>query len=417
MNIRLKHSRGLRSLLRKTSVLMSLFVFCASTSQAQQFEDAASIEYGRFDFTPTVDLGFRYDDNLLKTNANKSSSWSYWISPQLNLRTSKDNSDLGIAYRLRRENFFSSSADNYTDHFFIVDLDTEFDARNRLQASLEFEDGHDERGARFSIGRGQTLARPDQYKQVEFDALYSYGAFNATGRLELNLNIVDLNYDIDDIDNYLARDRTINTIGGTFLYRIGPVTDLTVDVIHSRVAYKFDLELGNPLDSRVNQFLLGVKWEATAKTSGFIKVGYEQKNFLSSSRSDFSGFDWSAGVVWEPTTYATIEFISASNTNETNGEGNFIRGRDYSVEWRHEWLERLRSRVGVSWNNNRYEGQLIGGLDIRSDDNASFNAALYYQFRRWLNFELGYRYSERKSNRSQIDFNRNQFWLNALVTL
>ena len=134
-------------------------------------------------------------------------------------------------------------------------------------------------------------------------------------------------------------------------------------------------------------------------------------------REDFGGFDWSASVLWEPTEYASVELFTGADTNETNGEGNFIRGRSHSAQWRHEWLERLRTKAAINWNDNRYEGQLVQGFDIRADDNFSFNGSVYYQFRRWLSFEVGYRYSERDSNRDLIDFDRNQFVLNALITL
>jgi len=53
----------------------------------------------------------------------------------------------------------------------------------------------------------------------------------------------------------------------------------------------------------------------------------------------------------------------------------------------------------------------------RQDDNFRFQASLYYQFRRWINIELGYIYDERDSNRDDIDFGRNQFLINALFTL
>lgn len=409
-----------KKLITKQSYLISALLFVVATisfsTTAQQFEDAASVEFGSFEFTPTVDLGLHFDDNLTKTTSNKIDSWSLLVSPQLNLQSSFGSNQLNLAYRFRSEAFFSSNEDNYTDHFLLADLDLEFDARNRLKVGIELEDGHDERGSSFSIGSGQNLAEPDQYKQTQFDALYSYGAFNADGRLELNFNIRDLDYDIES-ERYRARDRQFASITGTFLYRVGATTDITFDIQQTEVDYKFALDAMNPLDSTIREYLVGVKWEATAKTSGFAKVGYEEKDFDSALRKDFGGFDWSAGVVWEPTEYASIELFTGADTNETNGEGNFIRGRTHSVQWRHEWLERLRSKATVTWNNDRYEGQLVEGLGIRSDDNFSLNTSVYYQFRRWLNFEVGYRYSERDSNRNLIDFDRNQFVLNALVTL
>lgn len=383
---------------------------------AQQFEDAASLEFGGFDVTPTVDVGLRYDDNVTRANTDEISSWSRIIAPQVSMVSSLGASQVNLGYRLVNETYFSSQEDNYTDHFFVADVDLELNARNRIKASMQFEDGHEERGSGYSIGSGVALTSPDLYKQTQFDILYSYGAFNAEGRLDVNLNIRDLNYDIDT-PAYLVRDRKLSELGGTFYYRVGATTDVTFDASFTEVDYKYAADITNPLDSSNSSYLVGLKWEATAQTSGFAKIGYQEKDFDSAFREDFDGIDWAAGVLWAPVDYASLELVTKADTNETNGEGNFIRGRTHSLEWRHKWLERVRSSASITWNNNRYEGELVDGFDIRSDDNLYLRASVYYQFRRWLNFELGYRFDQRDSNRTGIDYDRNQFLFNALITL
>ncbi|MFC4701995.1 outer membrane beta-barrel protein [Glaciecola siphonariae] len=390
--------------------------FTATVATAQQFDDAANFALGGFDVTPTVDIGLKYDDNVTRANIDSISSWSRIISPHIMMESSLGASQVTLGYRLRNEDFFSSKEDNYTDHFFVAQADVEFNARNRVIASLNFEDGHDARGSNFSIGTGASLSEPDKYKQTELDILYSYGAFNSDGRLDLNFDIRSLNYDIDT-PLYRARDRDISRLAGTFYYRIGAVTDAVFEARYTSIDYQFALNPMNVLDSDEVSYLVGIEWKATAQTSGFAKVGYQEKDFESSLREDFDGFDWELGVLWEPVDYSSLEFITSSGTNETNGEGNFIRDNRFSLEWKHEWLERLRSSVQISFANERYEGQLIDGFDIRSDDNRRLRASVYYQFRRWLNFELGYVYDERESNRDAIDFDRNQFILNALITL
>ena len=399
----------------KALCILGLVVSFSSVN-AQQFEEAASIEFGGFDVIPTVDVGLRFDDNVTRASSEEISSWSRIIAPQISMVSSLGASQVDFAYRLVNEEFFSSKEDNYTDHFFTAGVELELNARNRVTTRLNYEDGHEGRGTGFSIGSGVTLNEPDQFKQSELDILYSYGAFNAQGRLDVNANIRELNYDLNS-PTYKSRDRKLSTLGGTFYYRVGATTDATFDVSLTKVDYKFALNSLNPLNSINMSYLVGLKWEATAQTSGFAKVGYQEKDFDSNLRDDFSGFDWAGGVLWEPVEYASIELITRANTNETNGEGNFIRARTHSVEWRHDWLERLRTSASVSWNNNRYEGQIIDGFSIRSDDSLGFNASVYYQFRRWLNFEVGYKFNERDSNRDGIDYDSNQFIINALITL
>jgi hypothetical protein len=383
---------------------------------AQQFDEAANFPVGSFDVTPTVDIGLVYDDNVTRADTDTISSWSRIISPNITIENSQGASQFTLAYRLRNQSYFSSSVDNYTDHFLLAQADMELNSRNRLVATLNFEDGHDDRGSNFSIGGGDLLTEPDTYKQSEIDFLYSYGAFNAEGRLDLNFDFRTVDYDINTPE-YRARDRELTRLGGTFYYRIGAVTDAVFEARYTRVEYQFaEVEL-NPLDSDEISYLLGIEWKATAQTAGTVKFGYQEKDFDSRLRQDFTGFDWEIGVEWEPVDYSRFEFLTSSGTNETNGEGNFIRDNSYSIKWNHDWLERLRTIVKVSLNKDTYEGLVGQGFDTRKDDNKQLRASAFYQFRRWLNFEVGYIYEERDSNRDFIDFDRNQFIINALVTL
>jgi hypothetical protein len=399
--------------LKVTSAILCIIV--SSAAVAQQFQDPASIEFGSFDVTPTLDLGLRYDDNVIRSNANKISSWSQIVSPQVVMLNSFGASQVSVGYRLRNERFYSSAQDNYTDHFFFAGVDFELNARHRLDIGVDYTDGHEDRGTGFSIGNTEALYTPDKFKQAELDLLYSYGAFNADGRLETSFNITNRDYDLNS-PRYLARDRTFTSLGGAFFYRVGATTDATFDIIYRAIDYKFDLNPLSPLNSTQVSYLLGLKWEATAQTSGFAKIGYQEKDFDSEFREDFDGNDWAAGVVWEPTDYSAVEITTRNDTNETNGEGNFIRGRAYEIEWRTDWLERLRSTASYTWGSDRYEGQ-SGDFDVREDDLVKFKASLFYQFRRWVNIEVGYVYDQRDSNRTAIEYDRNQFIINALITL
>lgn len=390
-------------------------VFCQA-SGAQQFQDAASLELGGVDFTPTLDVGLEYDSNVIQDDENIVESWSRVIAPQLNFNTIYGASDISVAYRVVDQTYFSSSGDDYTDHFLRASVDFEINVRNRFALNARYLDGHDARGASFSIGQGDNLVGVDRFEESQFDLSYSYGSFNADGRLEFDLMFLDKNYEIES-DEYRVRNREETRAGVGFLYRLGPLTDLAVDYERTLVNYDFSINPLNPLDSIENSILLGLEWDATAKTSGFAKVGYQEKNFDSEDRDDFEGIDWSLGVTWEPFEYSQINIVTRADTNETNGEGNFIRTNYHSIEWNHTWLDRLRTSVSYRLANNRYEGQVVDGTAIRSDDESRVRFSTYYQSKRWLSFELSYTLDERDSNRNIIDFDRNRVLLSALVTL
>ena len=76
----------------------------------------------------------------------------------------------------------------------------------------------------------------------------------------------------------------------------------------------------------------------------------------------------------------------------------------------------MRSTASYTWGTDRYEGQTVSA-DVREDDLVRFKTSLFYQFRRWMNIEVGYIYDQRDSNRTNIEYDRNQFIINALFTL
>ncbi len=400
----------------KTAVAISICVFCTNVALAQETQVGAPIKLGAFDLVPSLDVGVNYDDNVTKQNEDAIDTWARFVAPEVSLFTSAGASDFVFNYRIENEDHFSSEADNYTDHFLNLQAQLEFDVRNRLGLTGSFVDSHEERGSGFSIGEGAGLAEPDRFKRRGLQAQYGYGAPNATGRLELNVGFDDLDYDINT-DDYRARDRETTSLGGTFLYKIGAATDATFDLRRRYIDYDFALDGDNPLDSRVDQILIGVSWEATAQTTGSAKIGYQSRTFDSSAREDFDGVDWEVGIVWQPLQYAEIEFSTSSDTDESNGLGDFIERDSFALTWRHVWAERLRSSAGFTFSNDVYGGRIGDEGASREDDNTGFSVSLDYQLKRWVNVEIGYNYSERSSNNLSVEFDRNQIFVNTTLTL
>ncbi|GLR72869.1 outer membrane beta-barrel protein [Agaribacter marinus] len=387
-----------------------------NNANAQVGQDASSVNMGPFDLVPKVTTGLEYNDNLIRSASGSVDSWSFFVAPELGMYTSLGASDFSVRYRLSDKNHFSSSEDDYTDHLLVANVDIDLNARNRIRSGVRFEDGHDARGTGFSIGSGDTLVEPDQYKRSSVDFLYSYGASGADGRLNVDFKVDNLDYDIATFQ-YLARDRKRTTLGGTFFYRVGPATDLTFDARRSYIDYKVALNPANPFDSKQDEFLVGLSWEATSQTSGFAKIGYQTKSFDSNERDDFNGVDWEIGMIWEPVSYSEFTFKTESQTNETNGEGDFIQADLYEFAWEHEWLARLSSNVRLNFRNDTYEGVALLGQELRSDDNFEGAVSVNYDFRRWVKFQVTYQYTERDSNRSFVNFDQNLFMFNAYLSL
>ena len=401
-------------MLKRTKSIIAMSVICATPTLFAQ--EAGRIQAGQFDLIPSFTSSMAYVDNVAYARDDDPEiySWRATISPELIAATQIDGNPFQVGYRLERGVFFSSSADDYTDHFIEASGEYELNSRHRVNAIAQYEDGHEERGTGFSLGLGTAITTPDRYKSTSLGGEYSYGAVTSDGVITLKANRETLDYERSE-QAYLIRDRVKNKVGAELGYRIGSATTALLDVTQTFVRY--DNQTGiTTRDSDETRVLLGVRWESTAATTGFAKVGYKEKDFDAATRSTFYGTDWEVGIEWQPLTYSTVNFSTSADTNETNGEGSLIRGRNYRLSWTHQWLERLSSSLRYARENNEY---IVDDEDFtnRDDKLSIYAASLNYEARRWLSFSLFYRIEDRDSNREAINFDQSVVGVSAEVTL
>jgi hypothetical protein len=165
--------------------------------------------------------------------------------------------------------------------------------------------------------------------------------------------------------------------------------------------------------STENYYFGGLKWEATAATTGMIRLGYLQKNFDSSAIKDYSSFAWDAGIRWSPLTYSVFDFITSKRTQESTGVGSAIASSNYGVTWNHAWSSRLRTQALASYRKDDF----IDSSPDRLDKTAAFGAKVSYDFRRWLIFGAEYTHTDRNSNQTIYDYKRNLYLLTVGATL
>ena len=405
---------------------LSKLALCTALATATaSAQEAGSIGLGGFDLIPTVTTSLSYDDNVTRSIANSTDSFVSIIAPELMLLNNFGANQLQVGYSLKRGDYFSTSEDDYTDHFLSASLGMELNSRNRFNTSVLFEAGHEARGTGFSLGGGDALTSVDKYKQKDFNFVYSYGALSANARIDVNLAVQDMDYDskfiavvnaagvTEQVDNYRSRDRTSETIGTSFYYNLASATDLVVDLVHKNLDYDVARDPLNPLDSAESSVLVGVKWESTAATTGYAKVGIKRKDFDVETRDNFTGNIWQAGVTWQPYDRSTFNLVTNSDTRETNAEGNFIVAETIAVDWQHQWMERLSTTASVAYGTDTYDAQ----SNERKDKTSDFSLVAAYQFTRWMTVQAGYKFEKLTSNRQSIGYNRTLFSITARITL
>ena len=365
----------------------------------------AGFPVGPLTVFPGIDLAHGYDDNLfLRPTARTSSSFTV-VSPYIRAEAKPGPHKFDLGFRIDDGRYHSSPADSYTDYSLLGNGDMVFSGRAGLKMRAEHRHGHDPRG---STDRGVS-ATPDEYDNTGIDGVFRYGAPGAQGRIEIDAGAFARRYTNNRISTSAA-DRDTSQLGGTFFWRVMPRTELLAQVGHRNIDYKLGT---STLDSTETRYLVGVKWEATAATTGIAKFGHLKKDFDSAARQDFSGSSWDVGVRWSPLSYSVFDFTSSKQTSESTGVGDTVVGKNYGVTWSHAWSSRLRTQALATFRNDTFVGPGV----TRKDDNTSFGVKVAYDFRRWLKLGAEYTHFVRDSNDNTFNYKRNLLLFTVGATL
>jgi polysaccharide biosynthesis protein VpsM len=350
-------------------------------------------------FTPTLQVSERYDDNFREVEDNQDASWITTITPTFMLGAQGRKSAYALTYSASSDFFHSSHADDNTDHHLTADAGFEFDVRNRLKLSAGYHKVEE------TASQDQDIEN-DKFSTSNIGGVYSFGGERARGQIDFGANYEELRYQNGNNLN-ADKERDTTALSSTFYYRVAPKTRALVEARHT----DYDYLSNTRLNSNNIALLGGVTWDATAKTTGTIKIGGERKRFDDSRIDDKSGSLWEVGVSWSPRTYSTFDLKTRRALDEGDSGASSIQAQSTTLSWNHKWLERLSSDVSYTYSDQAYQ-------DVTRDDRIdTFGLGLTYEMRRWLDVGIGYKYAENDSSAVGESYKRNIYSISVTASL
>jgi len=116
----------------------------------------------------------------------------------------------------------------------------------------------------------------------------------------------------------------------------------------------------------------------------------------------------------------SLKLVATRKTNETNiSTADYILSDGLRARYLQRFTAKISGSVGLSYNNDKYHGELTFGGETRERDDDIYSAslALQYEFREWFKTDLGYLYSRRDSNFSEFDYSNNTFFIRITGSL
>lgn len=393
-------------------------------SKAPEFGKPSGVPWGPVTVYPEADLTFKSNDNIYSQPNTKKSATITVLAPKVKLEAKTGPHVFDLTYRVEHGSYSGVSSANYTDQGLTGNAKWVFSGRSGLKLKAEYLQGHDDQG---SIPGAATHANPDKWHQSTFGGTLGYGAEGAQGRVEVDAGLISKRYDNFKSDAFgnpdnTKRDHDDTKLGATFYWRVMPKTQLLFQAEQTKIDYKQGSFVGlggvpnwTTLDSTDRRYLVGVTWEAAAKTTGIFKVGSLKKDFSDASLRDFSGTSWEGTVKWSPLTYSNFDFTTSRGTNETT-IGNASIDSKYGVNWNHAWNSRLSSVL--SYSNTKSDYQYNDGVAVHQTDKIdTYGLKLNYQWTRNVRVGAGYDYTDKDSNVAAFSYKRNIYsvFLNAAI--
>jgi hypothetical protein len=384
-------------------ILFGITGFAASAS-------AQALELGPFRILPSLELSLEYDDNILLTSENEIDDFIWHITPGVIVELPARMYAIRLGYQ--------ADILRYTDN---TDLDT---VHHTVLGD-----------ARVSFNFGLGLRLTDRF--LVTDEFAGFPVPELTQRIDRHENTldvgadytvrerytIDFNYrwfmvDYRDDPEFDQLDRDDHTFAGTLFYRVLPKTSVLGEVDYNLVRYDIPAVAADR-DSDAWRFMLGVKGDVTAKTSLLVKAGWEWRDYENPARQDWDGLVAEGSVIWKYREPSEIRIYGGRANVESTFQGNNYYVTSYAgAEVRHFLSERLILRVRALGGVNDYpEDTTIGAKTAeRSDTFFEAGVSLKYQMRRWLAFELGYRFLKNDSNFDDFDYTDNRIKASVLLS-
>lgn len=386
-------------------IIATLGPWTASGAFADLF-DPAAVDVGAMKLVPVITMEQTYDDNFYRQSGNTSEFHIQTLGWQLDGDIQDGPHEYRAQYHGKAGFIDSSSNDNYVDH--VARLQGHWHPLTRHQFELQggYEELHDRRGTEYFQGQqAQLIDEPARYRRESALARYIYGADQAPGQLQFELNATNKTY-LNFRDLTAASDQLMVEGTTTFLWRIAGSLRGLLEAAYGDVNYQNDPAsvdgIEDRLDSQTSEYLTGLTWDITGQTRGTVKVGYGTKDFADEDRKDYSGNRWSGEIEWWPRSYSRFSLLTGHRAEETTSTGDFVDTYDWRVDWRHEWSNRVQSSLGVLYRDEIYEADSSG----REDDTTQYRAAIDYVMRRWLAIGIFYSHEKRESNIAEYTFSR-----------
>lgn len=371
----------------------------STSSAAQEVIAAGSHDAGvgnGIRVTAGTDVQYLYNDNFyFQSSDNKTSASGVLVKPNITLLSDRTKTKYNLTGGVEYGSFTApGDADDYLDSHVGGGFEWQADSRNEFKLNLMHTQSHDPFGTTRTEATPATLTRElDKWKSNSLTPSYRYGADGALLNLELSGTYNSKRYTTNrDQTTYIDFD----SMGGqaALFVNVSPRTAIGFDLSSTNIDYVDKSAAGADERSGTLQTArLALRWKASAKTTGDVRVGYLQRSFDAAGAQDVTGVSWQLTTTWTPVAVTNIKLRAGREIQPTYRQDSRALDTDYyDVVWTQAWTSRLISETLFNYTQTGFVG------DSRQDDSYTGVINLVWTVNRLTSLLAGAALTQRESN-------------------
>lgn len=313
--------------------------------------------YPEFEVLGLYDTNFFFAD---KSN-DEIDSFGTLIRPGISLEQDGNRAHVEGGVRGEVGRFDTGGDDNYVDGDIFARANYILTHKNRIRVDAERDYGHDP----FGVRRTELNERPLTEVDRDLDK-YTLDAFGAGYRLGAPRAFLNLDYNFRYVNKQYYTNRSVGTRFlefGQYRHRVtlthpySARTNLVAVVTHQDLEFDDTPNGQIPRGFTETEYLAGVSWSATGKTTGRVLLGVVDHKPDDNRRNAFTEFDYDVALSWAVSAKTRLSASTGRTTKQSFLlQADFINTQEYTFAWDQRWSPRIASQLIFSEFDQSFEG-------------------------------------------------------------
>jgi hypothetical protein len=402
--------------------IVALLMILPSQLPAQQ--QGGRLKFGNLTVLPSLETQGVYDDNIYMGNGKdypadpaqtqtekKESDWITHLKPGLALNyVLPERGSVNLGYQGDFAFYDKNTSNNWKNNQGSLMVDYKAPGGLILGVNELYVRSEDPYGSadQYNVGRVTKRWTNDLKTRVGYNIMANFRTF-------LYYNNYKQQY--QDIADY-SQDYTDNEFGVGAETRFLPKTWGFLRYHYGVRGYNTIPAGGTDAfnsDSKWHRVSTGLTWDADAKLSGELNVGYQWRKYdheytsaaHTSRRDDKNTWVAATSINFQPTVTTFFTFNLSRAVRDTASDTNeLFTDTSVGVSVQQTILTKFALNAGLTYSKNEYN---LPVANARTDDNYLANIGLDYNIQDWIGVGVAYNYNRKDSNIETNSFTDNKF--------